>query len=90
MAAPNYRQLERIVKGFANHRRLQILDLLKKEPDLTIDQLCERTKSEYMNISDHVRKMAAAGLVSKRNDGAYVRHKLTRRAEGILAFCKNL
>jgi len=35
----NYRSLERIVKGFANHRRLQILDLLKREPELSVDQI---------------------------------------------------
>ena len=38
----NYLKLERIVKGFANHRRLQILDLLKKEPELTVDDISER------------------------------------------------
>lgn len=86
----NYRGIERIVKGFANHRRLRMLELLKKEPELTIEDMAERLNIGYENASDHIRKMAAAGLVMKRSDGAYIRHKLTDRAEIVLAFCKKL
>ena len=86
----NYRQLERIVKGFANHRRLQIMDLLKHEPELSVEDISERLNIGYENASDHVRKLAIAGLVLKRNEGSAVRHKLTPRAESILVFCKRL
>ncbi len=90
MTGADYRRMERVVKGFANHRRLQILDLLKREPELTLEQIAERLKIGYMNASDHVRRMAIAGLVMKRNEGPRVHHKLTPRAEVILAFCKKL
>ena len=85
-----YRRLERIVKGFANHRRLQILDLLRREPELSVEEISERLGIGYVNASDHVRKLAIAGLVLKRNEGNAVRHKLTPRAESILVFCKRL
>ncbi|MFA5997937.1 MAG: winged helix-turn-helix domain-containing protein [Candidatus Paceibacterota bacterium] len=86
----SYRRMERIVKGFANHRRLEILDLLKREPELSVDDISERLGIGYENASDHVRKLAIAGLVLKRNDGNAVRHKLTPRAESVLVFCKRL
>ncbi len=85
-----YRALERIVKGFANHRRLQILTLLKREPELSVGDISERLNIGYENASDHIRKLAIAGLVMKRNEGSAVRHKLTPRAESILVFCKKL
>jgi len=88
--ANKYRQLERIVKGFANHRRIQMLELLQREPELSVDEISERLKIGYENASDHVRKLAVAGLVMKRNEGAAVRHRLTPRAELILVFCKRL
>lgn len=88
--ARSYRSLERIVKGFANHRRLEIIDLLAKEPELTVADISERLKIGYVNTADHLNKMAIAGLVLKRGDGPYVRHKLTSRAEVILAFCRKL
>ena len=86
----NYLKLERIIKGFANHRRLQILDLLKREPELSVDQISERLHIGYENTSDHIRKLAIAGLVMKRSQGNNVCHKLTPRAEFILVFCKRL
>ena len=82
--------MERIVKGFANHRRLEILDLLNKEPELSVVEIAERLNLGYENASDHVRKLAIAGLVMKRNHANAVRHKLTPRAESILVFCKRL
>ncbi len=88
--AANYRKIERTVKGFANHRRIQILDLLHREPELSVEDIAERLNMGYENTSDHVRKLAIAGLVMKRNEGPSVRHKLTSRAESILVFCKRL
>lgn len=85
-----YRKLERIIKGFANHRRIEIMNLLKREPELSVEDISERLNIGYENASDHVRKLAIAGLVLKRNEGSAVRHKLTPRAESILVFCKTL
>ena len=90
MSTINYRQLERIVKGFANHRRLQILDLLRHRPEMSVSDISETLKIGYENASDHLRKMAIAGLLLKRYEGNIVRHKLTPRAESILVFCKKL
>jgi DNA-binding transcriptional ArsR family regulator len=90
MAEVAYRRIERIVKGFANHRRIQILDLLKRDPELSVDDISERLHIGYENASDHLRKLAIAGLVMKRSEGNTVRHKLTARGESILVFCKRL
>ncbi|HEY4526858.1 MAG TPA: winged helix-turn-helix domain-containing protein [Candidatus Paceibacterota bacterium] len=85
-----YRKIERIVKGFANHRRIQILDLLKRAPELSVDEISDRLNIGYENASDHIRKLAIAGLVMKRYEATTVRHKLTARGEAILVFCKKL
>ena len=84
------RELERIVKGFANHRRLQILKLLSKEPELSVLEISERVNSDFKNISAHINKMAIAGLVMKRNDDKSVRHKLTKRGNLTLKFVRML
>lgn len=88
--ALDYRKAERLLKGFANHNRLRILELLAREPELSVAQISEKLKIGYENTSDHIRKMAIAGLLMKRNDGPNVRHKLTPRAVSILVFCKRL
>ena len=76
------------MKGFANHRRLQVLELLNKEPELSVQEISEKLKSEFKNISAHINKMAVAGLVMKRNEGNNVRHKLTNRGKSILQFVR--
>lgn len=82
--------MERIVKGFANHNRLKILELIARTPGLSVADISETLSIGYENASDHIRKLAIAGLVMKRNDGPHVRHRLTPRAVIILAFCKKL
>ena len=90
MVITQYRKIERVVKGFASHRRLEILALLKREPELSVEEIADTLKIGYQNTSDHIRKLAIAGLVMKRSDGNSIRHKLTPRAESILVFCKTL
>lgn len=86
----NYLRLERIVKGFANHRRLQILDLLKREPELSVDDISKKLNIGYENASDHLRKLAIAGLIMKQGRSTSVYHRLTDRGQDILVFCKKL
>ncbi len=85
-----YRNLERVVKGFANHRRIQILDLLRMRPELSIDEIATALRINFKTASEHVRRLAIVGLVLKRNEGHNVRHKLTARAERILKFLRIL
>ncbi len=86
----NYRRVERVVKGFANHNRLRILELLSEQPELSVTDIAECLKMGYENASDNIRKMTQVGLLMKRNEGPAVLHKLTTKAESILMFCKRL
>ncbi len=86
----SYRQLERIVKGFANHRRIQIMELLKGQPELSVIEIVERLNINFKTASEHIRRLAISGLVMKRSDGAYIRHRLTKRGLDILKFLRIL
>jgi len=86
----NFRQLERIVRGFSNHRRIEILELLAKQPELSVIEISEKLKINFKTGSEHIRRLAIAGLVIKRSAGNSVRHKLTDRGEGILKFLRTL
>jgi len=90
MVLKNFRQLERIIKGFANHRRIEILNLLKKDPELSLDEVATRLKINMKTASEHIRRLAIAGLVLKRSEGNNVRHKITDRAKSILMFLRTL
>lgn len=84
------RPLERIVRGFANHRRIQILNLLERRPELSVAEIAETLRINYKTAAEHVRRLALNGLVLKRSAAASVRHKLTPRAIVILKFLRTL
>lgn len=90
VAKISYRGLERIVKGFANHRRLQMLVLLRRQPELSVVEIAEIIGTDLKNASEHLRRLAIAGLVLKRSSGKYIRHRLTPRAAHILKFLRAL
>jgi DNA-binding transcriptional ArsR family regulator len=85
-----YRQLERIVRGFSNHRRIEILETLEKEPELSVLEIAEKLGINLKTASEHIRRLTIAGLIMKRSEGASVRHKLTERGKKVLMFLRTL
>lgn len=88
--AKTTRSLERVVKGFANHRRIEIMMLLEREPELSLFEIADTLNINFKTASEHVRRLALAGLVLKRNEGNMVRHALTLIAKSILKFLRTL
>lgn len=86
----DYRKMERLVRGFSNHRRIQIMVLLRKNPELSVEEVSSTLGINPKTASEHIRRLAIAGLVLKRNEGNSVRHKLTPRAQSILKFLRTL
>jgi DNA-binding transcriptional ArsR family regulator len=90
MDKKRYKDLERILKGAASHRRMQIIDLLDKQAELSVTNIAERLSIDFRTASEHLRKLELAGLVMKRHEGASVRHALTHRGKEVLKFCRTL
>lgn len=86
----NWRNMERVTKGIANHRRLEIIDLLQKKPELSVEEIAEILKINFKTASEHIRRLAISGLLMKRHEGNFVRHKLTTRGSTILKFLRIL
>ena len=86
----NYKQLERITRGFSNHRRIQFLDSIDRSPELSVEEVATKLKVNYKTSAEHMRRLAIAGLIIKRNEGAAVRHKLSDRGTTILKFLRTL
>ncbi|MBI4101208.1 winged helix-turn-helix transcriptional regulator [Candidatus Microgenomates bacterium] len=84
------RELERYVRGFSNHRRIDILKLLAIDPDLSLEDISRALDANYKTINDHTRRLSAAGLIKKRNRGAAVEHALTKRGRFVLKFLRTL
>ncbi|MEK9186215.1 MAG: winged helix-turn-helix domain-containing protein [Patescibacteria group bacterium] len=86
----HFKDLEKIVRGFSNHRRIEILTLLDKRPELSLWEISELLNINFKTASEHVRRLAITGLVWKRNEGNMVRHKLSDLGKSILKFLRTL
>lgn len=86
----SYFQLERMVRGFSNHRRIEILELLKQSPELSVVEIADELKLNFKTAADHIRRLAISGLIMKRADANCVRHKLTSNGEVVLKFLRIL
>lgn len=86
----NTRQLERIVRGFSNYRRIQMLGLLHKNPNLSVVEVARRLNVNFKTASEHLRRLFVAGLVSKRTAGKEVAHSLTKYGKNVLTFLRTL
>ena len=86
----NWRSTEKITKGVANHRRLEIMDLLQRKPELSVEEVADILKINFKTASEHIRRLAIADLLIKRYEGNFVRQKLTSRGQSILKFLRIL
>ncbi len=86
----NQKELERIFKGCANIHRLNILLVLERRPKLSGLDIADTLRGDFRTISEHLRKLALAGLITKRRNGLALEHLLTDTGARVLGFCRNL
>lgn len=84
------KNLQRIVKGFANHRRIQIMELLNSYPEISVSEISTRLKVNFKTVSEHTRRLELSGLVLKRYKGQSVLHVLSPLGNNILKFLRIL
>ena len=81
---------ERIMKGVANHRRIQILQLLAQQPGLTLYEVRDDIGIANQTACEHLHRLCRAGLVQKRALGRNVIHTLSQLGRQILALLTNI
>ncbi len=85
-----FKQLERIVRGFSNHRRIEILNLLDLKGEFDLTGIARELGINFKTCFEHARRLAIAGLVYKRFKGASVLHTISPRGRKILMFLRTL
>lgn len=84
------KELEKIIKGFANSWRIRILELIGTRENLTLLDIADELNINVKTASEHLRKLSIAGLVNKKYNGPTVEHTITNRGTIILKFCRIL
>lgn len=80
------RQIERHIKGVANHRRIEILFLIADHGGISVELISRGLGCNIKTISAHIMKLEHAGLVRKKNLGRRVIHELSPYGKSIHKF----
>ncbi|MBI4033663.1 ArsR family transcriptional regulator, partial [Candidatus Saccharibacteria bacterium] len=83
-------EVAEILKGGANHYRVDVLFLLEKHDGMTLEDIAESVRANYKTIAVHLGRMHKSGLISKKYRGSAVEHRLTPRGVYILKFLRKL
>ncbi|HEY4515373.1 MAG TPA: winged helix-turn-helix domain-containing protein [Candidatus Paceibacterota bacterium] len=83
------KQMERHLKGIANHRRIDVILLVAKEPGITVEGIAENLDCNYNTLSIHIAKLKQAGLLDKKYKGRNVGHTLTPYGGIFVTFLKS-
>ena len=87
--AKTAKQMERHLKGMANHYRIRILLLVGEQPGLTLENIIRDIGANGRTIGEHTRRLRQAGLVDKEYRGRYVAHKLSPYGKFFVRFLKS-
>jgi len=80
------KQMERHLKGMANHYRIEILILVAKNERITLDGIVGTLKANEKTIGEHTRRLSTAGLLNKKYKGKFVEHSLSPYGKTFVRF----
>ena len=82
------KQMERHLKGMANHHRIDILLLLAKQKGISLNSISSALDANEKTIGEHTRRLYVAGLVNKKYQGNVVEHSLSPYGRTFVRFLK--
>ncbi|MBT2727481.1 winged helix-turn-helix transcriptional regulator [Bacillus sp. ISL-75] len=65
----------KLINGFSNKTRIQILESIK-EQEKTVSQIVEEINGNQSNISQHLACLKGCGIIVGRNEGKYCYYSL--------------
>lgn len=80
------KQMERHLKGIANHHRINILLLIGLSDGITLDGIIEALHANPKTIGEHTRRLNQAGLINKKYCGRSVKHTLSPYGKTFVKF----
>jgi Mn-dependent DtxR family transcriptional regulator len=83
------KQMERHLKGIANHYRITILLIIADAKSITLEDIVSAMNANEKTIGEHARRLHQAGLIQKRYRGRHVEHALSPYGKMFVKFLSN-
>lgn len=71
------KQLERILKGLANKRRLAIIKLLARSKELPVASIAEHIRLSFTSTSKHLSILHHLDIIERRQESLTVYYRLS-------------
>lgn len=82
--------VEKRVRGFSNHRRIQILLMLSDGSEMDVTHIAGACGIQMQTAAEHVRRLEAAGLLRKRKQKRSVVSSISPFGQQVLAFLETI
>ena len=83
------KQMERHLKGMANHYRIEILLTIAGREGVTLEDIVATICANVKTIGEHTRRLYQAGLINKKHQGKFVEHSLSPYGKTFVRFLKS-
>lgn len=83
------KQMERHLKGIANHYRIEILLFIASHDGATLDEIVTALDANEKTLGEHTRRLSVAGLVNKKYRGKFVEHGLSPYGQLFVNFLRS-
>lgn len=83
------KQMERHLKGIANHYRIEILLLIAEHGNITLRFIVDALEANEKTLGEHTRRLYLAGLINKNYRGKFVEHSLSPYGKTFVKFLKS-
>lgn len=83
------KQMERHLKGIANHYRIEILLLIAEREGITLEGIVDKLEANEKTIGEHTRRLYQAGLINKKYRGKFVEHALSPYGKTFVRFLQS-
>ncbi|HEY4477609.1 MAG TPA: winged helix-turn-helix domain-containing protein [Candidatus Paceibacterota bacterium] len=89
MTIKTAKQMERHLKGIANHYRIEILLLVAESGGITLEDIVETLGANEKTLGEHTRRLQNTGLINKKYRGKFVEHTLSPYGKHFVRFLKS-
>ena len=82
-------QMEKHLKGMANHYRIEVLLLIDGHDGINLENIAKVVGANEKTIGEHTRRLYRAGLINKKYRGRAVEHSLSPYGKFFVRFLKS-
>ena len=80
----NMKDLEKVLKALANERRLKIIKILKRSPELSVGEVAEEIGLSFRSTSRHLTLLYRAGVLEQERRANLVEYKIASPVPQVL------